>query len=170
MLWFNKEATYVITWRIENLIYSTGCWIAVPQTYLSARPSHPPPRGFCCKPMQYIKVERDSLQMTCQWPSLGADITSPPVILAFWWFTRRRHGSQRSWQKLRIRMATPRAGDATVHTESKRELLSCTEVSCWNWNNAQLSTHLMKKVTKLLHRHQTNLVSQTVSSSKPHYQ
>lgn len=43
MLWFNKEATYVITWRIENLIYSTGCWIAVPQTHLSARPSHPPP-------------------------------------------------------------------------------------------------------------------------------
>lgn len=120
--------------------------------------------------MQCIRVERDSPQMTCRWPNPGCDISNPHLILPFWWFTGRRYRSQCSSQKPSIKTATPWEGDATVQPQSKWEKLSCADASCWNWDNAQLSTRLMKKVTKLLHRHQTNLVSQTVSSSKPHYE
>ena len=118
--------------------------------------------------MQWVK------EIPLKWPATDQvqDLKSPVLHLHtpfhFWWFSGRGQRTSSSSRIPSTKPAAPWVRGVTAHSQSKGERLSCAHASCWTWDSARLSAQLMKKVTKLLHRHQTNLVSQTVSSSKPH--
>lgn len=150
---------------MQHWVLNLACW-APP-----LRQCSPPSNSFCCLVSGCngaILKEIPPRHPATDWvhnlmsPALHSDTPSPLA-----WFNggrREHHPAHTSC----VHLEDPWVRGATARPQSEGERLGCTDASCWNWDNAAFQHTWWRRYQNCC-RHQTNLVSQTVSSSKPHY-
>lgn len=141
--------------RVLNL-----CWWAPPLCECSS-----PSSSFCClfsrcneSMLKEISPKHPATESTIWCLQCFTSDTPFPFVWFITQLTQAEYPAGRSLSRRCHCTPTKQSTETELHQGFLLKL-----GQCW------LSAHLMKKVTKLLHRHQANLVSQTVSSSKPHY-